>query len=491
MSALITRLRRLLGTEGSVIEQVGGEREKEREKKTYSRDWPNFAKALEAYKNPMVALAVDSIVGQILSTGFYFTSDDVRALRAVERWSEKVGLRGLLFDILRDLVLTGNCFLMPEGRGEDLVLHRLPLKFFTGNAVVAYDGPKTRFSSYELAVQVGSHYETIQLPADEVIHLAWNVLDPSVPWGYGLAYQLVTDTTDWMGRRVPNPLETEATLRRDIILYMDRSIPKRIIRFPGVGDDEMKATLIPQFHKILTDPGSDIITNKNIETGKLDPPGQLNIQYYIEFLENVFTTALRTPVIKLFAKPGFTEASAREAVSLFEVFVNAIREYVEHILETKIFPLVSSAGKIEIHWGQPKKPQLRIVDILMAARADAFSPALITPKEARMLLREAGWMIPTDTEAEEAFGRGRIVDGLKYVEIYLVQPDDVDRATVRYLTLDSMKGISLAVAYVKSTKDRRPVALFFDKGVYPWTPEKARDYYLDVFPTALSQLQYI
>ena len=74
-------------------------------------DWPDFRAALEAYKNPMIAHAVDSVTASILSSGFYFTSENPEAGEKVSRWAEKVGLRALLFDVIRELVLTGNSFL--------------------------------------------------------------------------------------------------------------------------------------------------------------------------------------------------------------------------------------------------------------------------------------------------------------------------------------------------------------------------------------------
>jgi hypothetical protein len=93
--------------------------------------------------------------------------------------------------------------------------------------------------NYYLDIQVGTHVDLQhRLPASEVIHFAFNILYPEWPWGCGIAYQLVTRQRDWKGREVPSPLEAEATLRRDLILFMDRSVPKRIIRF-DVGDDKL------------------------------------------------------------------------------------------------------------------------------------------------------------------------------------------------------------------------------------------------------------
>jgi hypothetical protein len=453
-------------------------------------DWPDFRAALEAYRNPMIAHAVDSVTASILSSGFYFTSEKPEAAEKVSRWAEKVGLRALLFDVIRELVLTGNSFLKPEGRGENLQLYRIPLTWFRPELDVVVDGEKVIVVNYYIDVEAGTYRDLRRvLPASEVIHFAFNVLSPDRPWGCGIAYQLVTRQRDWKGREVPSPLEAEATLRRDLILFMDRSVPKRIIRF-DVGDDKLDE-IRNKIEPVLKDPGSDFVTNAKFEVGELKAPERLRFEYY-QIFENMFTAALRSPVVKLFTTPGFTEASAREATSMFELFTNAVRELVEHVLETKVFPLVTPEH-VEIHWGQPQRPELRFAEIIQAARADAFNPAIISREEARRMLRELGWILE-EAEAVAAgeafsFQRGKLVDTLDEVEIYLVPVDDIDKTTIRYYSVDAERGISLAVAWVKSRRERQVVALFFDKKLYDWTPEKARDYYANTFPSVLEKLR--
>ena len=453
-------------------------------------EWPDFAAALEAYKNPVIALAVDSIVGGIMSTGFYFTSKDPEAARKVTQWADKIGLRGILFDVLRELVLTGNSFLKPEGTGENLQLIRIPLLFFRPQLDVVIENYKVRVVNYYISFQVGMHYETRKLPADEVIHLAWNIIDPSRPWGCGIAYQLVTRQRDWNGNEVPSILEAEATLRRNLILFLIRAIPKRLVQVKNVSSDKLEQ-IVTQLSNILQDPAQDHITNVEIDVKELKSQ-ELKFDYYTIF-ENLLISGVRTPTVKLFTTPGFTEASAREATSQFEIYINSIREYVEHVLEYKIFPLVvGPTAHVEIHWGQPQKPELKFADIIQAARADAHNAALISREEARTMLRELGWILQeTPAEVGEALflGRkGRIIDTLAAVHIYLVDVDDIDKPSLRYYTVDSERGIKVATAWVKSLRQRQIVMLIFDKTLYDWTPETARQYYATTFPQVLEKL---
>jgi hypothetical protein len=203
-------------------------------------------------------------------------------------------------------------------------------------------------------------------------------------------------------------------------------------------------------------------------------------------------------VVKLFTTPGFTEASAREATNIWELYVNALREYVEHVIETQIIPKITgSDAKVEIHWGQPVRPELRFAEIIQAAKADAYNAAVITREEARRMLRELGWMLEEEPEKPtlESFvfvtprGKARVVDTLHQVEIYTAEVGDIDKSTIRYYTIDSEKGISIAAAWVRSERRRRIVAIFFDKKLYDWTPDKARDYYLGTFPSVIERLR--
>jgi hypothetical protein len=76
------------------------------------------------------------------------------------------------------------------------------------------------------------------------------------------------------------------------------------------------------------------------------------------------------------------------------------------------------------------------------------------------------------------------VDTHDYVYLYYVDPNLIDFATIRYLTLDSERGITMAVADVMGDEPnvlRRPVFLSFDKRF--WRLETAQRWYDTVFPS--------
>ncbi|MEM4189578.1 MAG: hypothetical protein QW544_03575 [Candidatus Caldarchaeum sp.] len=440
--------------------------------------WPDWQRIYETYRNPAVALAVDMMTYAVMGAGFYVTSKDEDAKARVENFIEKTDLKGLLFDVVRELVLAGNSFLR---FGDDGLLHRVPLHWFTGSPPVEVDPDTLEPVRFNIVRRVGVQVIRETIPAEELIHFRWNRLDPAIPWGLGIAYQLLATQRDWRGRIVPSVFDSEATLRRDLVLFMDRAIPKTVFKLRAA-DTEFERQR-EELEKAIREPGADILTNQDIEAKPLQIPDRIKFEFY-DYFANMFHAALRSPVIRLFTTPGFTEASAKEATNLFENAVRALREYVEHVVETQIFSKITSSH-VEMHWGQPKLPEYRIEDILNAVKADEYTPSIITREEARKMLRELGWIL--EAGVSEAF-HGRVVDTLADVQIYLVDPSDIDRTTLRYYPVDSEKGVTVVTAWVKSRQDRRPVLIIFNKSVYQWTKDRARAWYSDVFPTVLEKL---
>ncbi|MEM4286943.1 MAG: hypothetical protein QXV68_02675 [Candidatus Caldarchaeum sp.] len=435
--------------------------------------WPDWRKAYDTYMNPAVATSVDLLTYTTVGPGVYVTSTNEKAKAVVKEWMEKTGFKNLLTDVVREMIITGNSLLT----WRDKTLQRIPLTWLDGQPL-ELDPQTLEPVAYHVRGVIGSRTIQRRIPAEEVVHFRWNRLDPASPWGYGLAYQLITTQTDWKGRIVPSIFDTEATLRRDLVLFMDRSIPKTIVKL-DVGDvlfDEKKA----EIESVMREPGADFITNMDFKVEKVEAPTRVGFDHYRIFYD-MFVAGLKTPFIRLFTTPGFTEASAKEALNLVDHMVRALREAVESVVETRIFPRLV-AEHVELHWGQPKLPEYRIEDVLRAAHGDEFNPPIITVAEARHILRELGWILEEGESVGEAYG-GKVVDTISSVDIYLCDPSDIDRATVRYYSVDSEKGVYVVAAFLKSVRMRKIAAVVFDKRVYSWTVQTALVWYRESFPT--------
>ena len=147
-------------------------------------------------------------------------------------------------------------------------------------------------------------------------------------------------------------------------------------------------------------PGEDIVTNQEVDVipVKMDPRARFDA--YIEYLDNKVTLGLMTSVLRLFTKPGFTEASAKEANRLQDNLINAIQRNVKRIVEREIYePLLRSHGldpdksQVRFNWGIPEKLRIELEDInRFYATPPHVEPAL-SRDEVRRMLRSLGFPI--------------------------------------------------------------------------------------------------
>jgi hypothetical protein len=95
------------------------------------------------------------------------------------------------------------------------------------------------------------------------------------------------------------------------------------------------------------------------------------------------------------------------------------------------------------------------------------------------LLEESRRMFP-----EKAITYPRWVETHDQIYLYYVDPNQIDLSTIRYLSIDSERGIVLAAADVKGDEPgimRRPVFISFEKRF--WTLQAAQRWYETVFPS--------
>ena len=160
--------RRGRARENVVIAPLGGS----------SAEYPSisFADYIEAYlKDPDIAASVDFLTNQVVAPGFHTESDNEEAKKLIDDFCAKVNLDNLLFSVVKEVVLTGNSFLRYQfdsrGRVEGLIHLKISgikrvLKGKESNKPVAY-----------IYAPDGIEQE---IPAEEIIHFAWNPVDGSV-----------------------------------------------------------------------------------------------------------------------------------------------------------------------------------------------------------------------------------------------------------------------------------------------------------------------
>lgn len=129
----------------------------------------------------------------------------------------------------------------------------------------------------------------------------------------------------------------------------------------------------------------------DIKTAVVDP--RLRFREILDYVIDQIVLAGQTPLAKLITTPGFTEASARAAMDMGELIVNALQRFIKRRVEKEFFkPVIEQAGldaleaEVRLNWGVPEKPEIEMGDLLKAAEL-----ALIRPEEFRKNAVKFGW----------------------------------------------------------------------------------------------------
>lgn len=352
-----------------------------------------FREYVEAYeRDPEVAAAVDFLTHQVVGPGFHTESRDPEAKRVVDEFNRAVGLDSILLNVVRELILAGNSFLRIV-RSDGVMAGLVRIKL-TSVSRARVDKESGRPVSY-IVVEDGVERE---VPGSEVIHFAWNKLDSHV-FGSGLIRQLLEPKPiNYRGRVIYSDSVLRAKWRMEWIMtrILEKYVSRSIYVFKDVGDEELGEKVIPKLNQL--EPGQDFVTNREVEIREVKIDPRAKFEAYIEYLHNQMLSGLRTPVVKLFTTPGFTEASARAAVEAAEHHVRAIQRYVKRVVESEIFGrlleergLDPESSGVKLNWGIPERPELRFSDIHAA-----YVSGGITREEYRSILRRLGWPLGPD-----------------------------------------------------------------------------------------------
>ena len=248
--------------------------------------------------------------------------------------------------------------------------------------------------------------------------------------------------------------------------------PRHIYQFPRLSGEAQK-DYAEKIKQML--PGEDIVTNQEIKVidAKMDPRARFDS--YVEYLDNKITIGLMNSILRLFTKPGFTEASAREANRIQASIVSAIQRAVKRIVERQIYdPLLESYGMdpktagIRFNWGIPEKPKITLGDVQRFYSTPTHVEPALTKNEVRKILRSLGFPI-ADKSSEEKW---RIIETTSQIVIQLKSLQEVG-GRLQDLTLDPRRGITLTM----SEGDRDIIAVAFDKRRWPkWRAEEAESW---------------
>jgi len=439
-----------------------------------------------AMGDPHVRMCVDAIASAVIASGYVVHSENPEVKNQVESYIK--ARENEFIDIIKRIVTSLAIF--DEAYIEAHENVSFPRIIAPWTVQVQRDN-YGRILGYKQFVHV-----RIDLTPDEVIHLKAN------SW-LDFAYAVPKIQTLYRTLMV----KREAELFYYQIL-MRKGVPAKFFVYKG-GD---RATF-EQFADVVarTKPGTTLFAMGEWEMKDLgNPVSDLRIPDIIDNCVQTIISIFGVPRILL----GYTEAATLETSrNQIVVFQQRIRD-LQNIISaglTEAFKRITKLDGFKIdllEWTNPEQQMRMAVTKLQAgiisideARKELGLPEVkqdytqipIPPGTGQFVgleLQEALSRIQNLLEEsrrafpEKAVMYPRWLETHEYVYLYYVDPNIIDLATIRYVTLDSERGIVMAVADVKGDEPgiiRRPVFISFDKRF--WRLESAQKWYETVFPS--------
>jgi hypothetical protein len=439
-----------------------------------------------AIGDPHVRMCVDAIASAAIASGYVIYAEDPQVKEQIENIikARETDFIDIIKRIVTSLAIFDEAYIEAH---ENVSFPRVIAPWTIQIKRDNYG----RILGYRQFVQM-----SIDLTPEEVIHLRAN------SW-LDFAYAVPKIQTLYRTLMV----KREAELFYYQIL-MRKGVPAKFFIYKG-GD---RATF-EDFVKTASDtkPGTTLFAMGEWELESLgDPVGDLQIPQIIDNCVQTIISIFGVPRILL----GYTEAATLETSrNQIVVFQQRIRD-LQNIIASGLTEAFKRITKLDgfridlLEWTNPEQQMRIAITKLQAgvisideARKELGYPEVkqdytqipIPPGTGQFVgleLQEALSRIQHLLESsarafpEKAVTYPRWVDTHDYVYLYYVDPNMIDFATIRYLTLDSERGITMAVADVMGDEPnvlRRPVFLSFDKRF--WRLETAQRWYDTVFPS--------
>jgi hypothetical protein len=119
-------------------------------------------------------------------------------------------------------------------------------------------------------------------------------------------------------------------------------------------------------------------------------------EVFVDYLWNQFCLGGQTPLPKLFTTPGFTEASATNAIDIADRLIYPIQRFIKRDLEmlwrkvivSKDSSLDPVKAAVRLNWGPPAEPDIEQVVALAPQLVKLVELKVVKPLEMRAILRD-------------------------------------------------------------------------------------------------------
>lgn len=389
----------------------------------------SFKTMTQVYLGDLGAKASIDLLADKVATRFYTTmneeytetSDGKTAKQIVDEWCAQVGFDQELQLSARYLIGWGNVFWWVGNPAAITAFKTIPPD------AIADDGVKFAADGKLEKIVLDWSLGLKEISGDEVIHLAYNVITAN-PMGVGILQALCTPLDTGDGEREPFyqiKAKIHSGMAETIYTF---GAPVELWSLSGVKDKTAK-----ELHRELrTMPrrGRRIVVNPPAGSeAKVQPvvaERMRGMDYYVETLDDEYNLGLQTPLTRLIARRGYTEASSRTALEVAENRVFALQQFLKRAAERYIFnPLIAKAGldpvkaQVRLNWGVPEALDYEKLTAILDKIAAILTvkPDIVTTQELRRILRDVA-KLPLEKEQPQ---QGAVTEAKKVKSQWLLQ----------------------------------------------------------------------
>jgi len=351
------------------------------------------------------AIVRESIIHEameIIGGGFFTTMDEEYTLilpngegvkwnakEAIDYWNIENNIDERMLSVAIELVAYGNSILYITPTG----LKHVNIESI--GRVLPHKKNVPIIEEYDIEL-TGDYYGKT-LKWGEFIHFRVNVTSSSDPFGTGVVVGLIES----YDTNTPSLLEVRNSIRQSMKGGFERfGQPNEIWSFLELGDDKLDE--VAKDVKAMSNSGNRITVNTKADIVNSLPERVRGYDEWVKQMFDEFIMALGNPSLKASIESGFTEASIRGSIELFQKKVQSIRRVIKRLMERLWYDILIEYGF------DPKKAKVRFnfgseeVEFTTTDIISAFEKNVISREEARTMLREKiKWKLEQEEVTEE------------------------------------------------------------------------------------------
>ena len=298
----------------------------------------------------LVNTAINKIVNNVWSGGFYTVCDDNRAKGVIDQWLEDVNFETIGRDWLKQALLKGFSPLELGGSKNQTIQG---VKVLNANRVFAKRDKQGTITGYiqtkgkQISV---SKNDVIEFAPFEIAHLNFNSLD-ECPYGYGMIYPNL------------NTINNFLKSQKDLHKLVSRKAGAPIIATLGTPVEPASPEDVEGFGSKLTYMNNQtewaVGANVKIEALNMGDVGK-NFETVIKNDFDLFMMGVQIPEV-LLGKGNVPEGLAKVQMDDFQRTIVSIQAELERIIEEQIFKRILLSNGLQVHceleWGTPDQEE--------------------------------------------------------------------------------------------------------------------------------------